>query len=290
MDTIQAILPADALTETRKAALVKLLGDDDPSVYQAVREKILSLGDNSRRWLRPHTLSSDRLIRRRAQEIIRHFDRLEADNRFLGFCLQRGQDLDLEQGVWLLAQTQYPEANVEAYAALLDAFAGELRQRLPPGARAQSLLTVINDYLFTELRITGNEQNYYDPDNSYLNRVLDRRTGNPITLCLIYVLLARRLSLPISGIGLPGRFICRYQTSSEEIYVDAFAGGTLLTKADCVQYLLNTSFSVRDDYLSPVTPRRFLLRVCANLHQIYLQSGRDERTIRMQRYIVALAR
>jgi regulator of sirC expression with transglutaminase-like and TPR domain len=290
MDTIQVTLPADALPETRKAALVKLLGDDDPSVYQAVREKILSLGDNSRRWLRPHTLSSDRLIRRRAQEIIRHFDRLEADNRFLGFCLQRGQDLDLEQGAWLLAQTQYPDANVEAYAALLDAFAAELRQRLPSGARAQSLLTVINDYLFTELRITGNEQNYYDPDNSYLNRVLDRRTGNPINLCLLYILIARRLQIPIVGIALPGHFLCRYQSPTEEIYIDAFDKGKLMTKADCVHYLVRGNYDLRDEYLAPVNPRRLLTRLCGNLHQINLRLKAEEEMTRFQRYLIALGR
>ena len=87
MDTIQSVLPAEGLPETRKAALVNLLGDEDPAVYQAVREKILSFGDTSRQWLRPHMLSSDPLIRRRAQDIVRHFEGLAADNRFLAFCL-----------------------------------------------------------------------------------------------------------------------------------------------------------------------------------------------------------
>src|SRR5207248_2561870 len=108
----------------------------------------------------------------------------------------------------------------------------------------------------------GNEDNYYDPDNSYLNRVIDRRTGNPINLCLLYLLLARRLRLPIAGIGLPGHFICRYQSSAEEIYIDAFNHGKFLTKADCVQYLLQGNHRLHEDYLAPVTPRRLMLRVC----------------------------
>jgi regulator of sirC expression with transglutaminase-like and TPR domain len=290
METIQTILPAEGLPETRKAALIQLLGDDDPGVYQAVREKILSLGDSSRQWLRPHTLSRDPLIRRHSQEIIRHFDRLEADNRFLAFCLQRGADLDLEQGAWLLAQTQYPDTNVEAYTALLDAFAAELRQRLPVQARAQSLLTVINDYLFTELAFTGNEQNYYDPDNSYLNRVLDRRTGNPINLCAVYLLLARRLQLPVTGIALPGHFLCRYQTATEEIYIDAFDKGKLMTKADCVHYLVRGNYDLRDEYLSPVNSRRILTRICGNLHQINLRLKAEEEMTRFQRYLIALGR
>jgi regulator of sirC expression with transglutaminase-like and TPR domain len=290
MDAIQSVLPAEGMPETRKAALVKLLGDDDPCVYQAVREKILSLGDSSRQWLRPHTLSSDPLIRRRSQDIIRHFEGLAADNRFLAFCLQQGQDLDLERGAWLLAQTRYPDANLEAYGALLDAFAAELRQRLPQQARAQSLLTIVNDYLFGELRLRGNEQNYYDAENSYLNRVLDRRTGNPINLCLVYLLVARRLQLPIVGIGLPGHFLCRYQSPTEEIYIDAFEKGKLMSKADCVHYLVRGNYDLRDEYLAPVSARRMLTRICGNLHQINLRLKAEEEMTRFQRYLIALGR
>lgn len=290
MESIQNTLQADGLSETRKTALIKLLGDEDPQVYQTVREKILSIGDSSRQWLRPHTLSNDPLIRRRAQDIICHFERLEADNRFLGFCLQRGQDLDLEQGAWLLARTQYPNTNIEAYSALLDTFAAELRQRLPGQLRAASVLAIINDYLFKELKFIGNEQNYYEPDNSYLNRVIDRRTGNPINLCLVYMLIARRLQLPVTGIALPGHFLCRYQTATEEIYVDAFDQGKLMTKADCVHYLVRGNYDLRDEYLSPVSARRILTRICGNLHQINLRLKAEDEMTRFQRYLIALGR
>ena len=280
----------EPLSENQRAALLTLLSDDDPAVYRTVRQRILRAGPPATEWLRPCTISLDPTLRRRVQEIVLHFERQAADNRFLGFCLQHGEDLDLEQGAWLLAQSEYPEINVDGYRAILDSYASEIRERLRQGDCARTVLGILNELLFRDLGFSGNEEDFCDPQNSYLNRVIDRRLGNPIALCLIYVLLARRLALPITGIGLPGRFICRYQTSAEEIYIDAFAGGTLLTKADCVQYLINTSFSVRNDYLSPVSSRRFLLRACANLHQIYLQSGPDERTLRIQRYLVALAR
>src|SRR5205085_1620914 len=101
----------------------------------------------------------------------------------------------------LLARTQYPDINIEAYAALLDSFAADLRERLDLRREPKQVLTAINHYFFQELGFHGNEQDYYDPENSYLNRVLDRRTGNPINLCLLYLLLGRRLRLPIAGIG-----------------------------------------------------------------------------------------
>src|SRR6185436_11866463 len=148
----------------------------------------------------------------------------------------------------------------------------------------------LNEYLFGELGFAGDEQNYYDPQNSYLNRVLDRRRGNPINLSLLYLFLARRLKLPMAGIGLPGHFVCRYQSTADEIYVDVFNRGRFLTKADCVQFLLNGNHGLREDFLTPVSTRRLLMRVCSNLHQVYLQLEKPEETTRLQRYLVALAR
>ena len=190
----------------------------------------------------------------------------------------------------LLAKTQYPQINLEGYRAILDDFACELRARLQTIRDPKEILGTVNDYLFHELGFTGNEKNYYDPENSYLNRVIDRRTGNPINLSLLYMLLARRLRLPVTGIGLPGHFICRHQSSAAEIFIDAFNGGKFLSKADCVQYLAHANYSLRDDCLAPVSSRRMLLRICGNLHQTYLQLQRTEETTRIQRYLVALAR
>lgn len=284
------IIEAGELSESRKAALVKLLADDDPAVYQKIHQKILSFGPSAVEWLRPHTLSREPAMRRRVQELVLRFDRQTADNCFLGFCLKQGQELDLEQGAWLLAQTQYPDINVEGYRALLDSYTADLGEAVAQAADPETALGCLNKYLFEGLGFFGNEENYYDPENSYLNRVLDRRTGNPINLCLVYMLLARRLKLPVTGIGLPGHFICRFQSSAQEIFIDAFNHGKLLSKADCVQYLLQGNYSVRDDYLSPVTPRRMLLRVCGNLHQIYLHLEQSEAATRVQRYLVALSR
>jgi regulator of sirC expression with transglutaminase-like and TPR domain len=290
MSAPATIAPSEPLSESQKGALLKLLADEDSAVYRPVREKILSYGSEVIGWLQPHTLSNDPALRRRAQDIIWHFGRQTADNRFLGFCLKHGEEFDLEEGVWLLAQTQYPDINVEAYQALLDSFVAELRERLDLTREAKEVLTRINSYLFEELGFSGNEENYYDPENSYLNRVIDRRTGNPINLSLLYMLLARRLRLPVTGIGLPGHFICRHQSSAAEIFIDAFNGGKFLSKADCVQYLAHANYSLRDDCLAPVSSRRMLLRICGNLHQTYLQLQRTEETTRIQRYLVALAR
>lgn len=290
MSSSAAIKTSDALSESQKAALVNLLGDEDPGVYEVVRDKILSCGEGATEWLRPHTLSSEPALRRRAQEIIQHFARRTADDRFLAFCLKEGNDLNIEQGAWLLAQTQYPDINREAYQALFDSYAGELRERIDPRAEAEQIIAAFNEFMFDVLRFKGNEQNFYDPENSYLNRVVDRRTGNPINLCLVYLLLARRLRLPIAGIGLPGRFVCRYQSTSEEYYIDVFNRGKIWTKAHCVQYLLSHNYPVQDAHLAPANPRQILMRICGNLHQIYQHLELSAESTRFQRYLIALAK
>jgi regulator of sirC expression with transglutaminase-like and TPR domain len=281
---------SEALSENQKAALIKLLTDDDIAVYHTIRGKILSYGQAAGEWLRPHTLSSDPVLRRRATELVQFLARQEADNHFLAFCLNQGEDLDVEMGAWLLSQTQYPDINIAAYQALFDSWAADLRERIDFGATPESILATINQYLFSDLGFSGNETNYYDPDNSYLSRVVDRRTGNPISLCLIYLFASRRLRLPIVGIGMPGHFLIRFQSSTGEVFIDAFNRGKLLTKADCVKYLLHTSHGFQEGYLSPVSPRRMLLRVCSTLHQIYAQLELADDTARLQRYIVALAK
>ena len=278
------------ISQSQRVALLSLLADEDPLVYRTVRDKLLSCGPPAAEWLRPHTISDDPALRRHARQIVLHFDRQAADDHFLAFCLRHGEEFDLEQGAWLFAQTQYPLINVEAYHAVLDGYANELRGRFDGSGEPQQILTAFNQYLFGELGFMGNEANYYDPENSYLNRVLDQRTGNPINLCLLYILLARRLRLPVAGIGLPGHFICRYQSTAAEMYLDPFNRGSLMTKADCIQYLVSANCSLRDDYLAPVSARRFLLRVCSNLHQVYQRLELAAEAMRLQRYLVALAR
>jgi regulator of sirC expression with transglutaminase-like and TPR domain len=278
------------LDEKQRKALVSLLADDDAAVYRTVRQKILSYGKVASQWVLPHCLSNDPVLRRHAREIILYFSRQDADTQLLAFCLNQGEDFDLEQGILLLARTQYPDINIEAYSALLDNMAGELRDRLDLSAEPVQILAVMADYLFVEKKFTGDETNFNDPENSYLNRVLDRRKGNHFSLSVLYILLARRLKLPVVGIGLPGHFICRYQSSRHEIYVDPFRKGRLLAKADCVKHVVQLRHRFDESCLVPVSARRILLRICANLHQIYTHLKSPAQSERLQRYLVALAK
>ena len=290
MNTVPRLPVPAGLSEARCRALLTLLGDPDPAAHAAAVAQLIQHGSGVRDWLRPHLLSDDPNVRRGAREVFTHFGRQTADNRFLAFCLKQGEDLDLEWGALLLSHTRYPDANLEACQALLDDFAATLRQRVVPAQGASAAIATINQFLFTELGFRGNEEDYYHPDNSYLTQVLDRRVGIPISLCAVYLSLTRRLQLPVTGVGLPGHFLCRLQTNTEEVFIDCFHGGRLLTKAECCNSLLLNHPDSRDDVLQPLTPRRTLLRMCGNLHRIYHHHRDGAEATRLQRYLVALSR
>ncbi len=277
------------LTSGQRSALVRLLEDDDPAVRGPVRARILACGSGVEEWLRPHLQDGDPRVREGVREILEEIWRREADTAFLRFCLNHGEDLDLEEGIWLLARTRYPEINVAAYRALLDSYASAVRVRLDGVTGAREILEGMNAFLYESHGFSGNSDNYYEADNSYLNRVLDRRTGNPISLCAVHLLVARRLHLPVAGIGMPGHFLCRYHSPTDEIYIDAFHGGRLLTKADCMRYLTQSSYGFQEGWLAPASPRRILMRMCSNLHQVYLHLKDKGESGRLQRYVVALA-
>lgn len=183
---------------------------------------------------------------------------------------------DLEQGVWLLASTAYPGLAPEAISKPLDEMAVELKARLADVQADGEVLARINTYLFTELGFKGNSGDYYDPDNSYMNRVLERRLGMPITLCCLYLFLGRRLGLPFLGIGLPGHFIAAYCPPGGKIYLDAFQKGRAVDEAECKQIVARQGIAFEAAHLKPVSHRAVLARMTANLVRIY-EGRKDER-------------
>jgi regulator of sirC expression with transglutaminase-like and TPR domain len=282
--------PVQSLPEKQRAALITLLADDDPAVHETVRNKLLSFGDAAGQWLRPYLLSADPVLRRRATEIVEHLARAHANERFLQFCVRTGEELDLEQGLGLLAQTRYPGINFEGYRALFDQWAIILRERIGVTSDPEQILAFIGNFFFEELAFKGDERRNLSAASCYLNAAVDRRSGNSVTLCAIYLLVARRLGLPIVGISLPGYFLCRYQSAVREFYLDVFKKGKFWTKGDCFKFLQSTQQNQSAGALSPATPRRVLVRSVASLHQAYSQLEMRDEAARMQRYLVALAR
>ena len=278
------------LNSSERKALLTLLDDDDPTVQGLLVERLVSYGPAVLDWLQPQLSGRAGGVRRRFELVRDQIGRQANEIKFLEFCVGAEVDMDLEDGVWLLAQSEFPSISIDGYQALIDSFAEVLKDRLDRIEDGEALFATINQYLFDELEFSGNEENYNDPQNSFMNRVIDRRLGIPITLSVVLLLLSRRLEIPVTGIGMPGHFLCRYQTSREEFYIDAFNRGRLLSKVECIRFLNESPDGYREKYLSPVSSREILARMCRNLVQVYKQLEDPEMEARMGRYVSALAR
>jgi regulator of sirC expression with transglutaminase-like and TPR domain len=190
--------------------------------------------------------------------------------------------LDLAELALELAREEYPTLDVEATLAELAALAREVRPRLRGGLAAQ--VEALNRYLFHDLGFHGNERDYYDPRNSYLNEVLDRRTGLPITLSVIAIVIGTRAGLEVSGVGLPGHFIAKVVGRGEEIYFDPFHGGRVLSVQDCealVESVLGSPFQATPDALSAVPVGFIIQRMLNNLKAVYLKQQDFNRGVRI---------
>lgn len=180
-------------------------------------------------------------------------------------------DFDLALGALLIAATDDPNVDIEGSSANLDRMAEAARARIPADAGALQELNAVTDLLFGVIGFAGNRDDYYDPRNSYLNQVLERRLGIPITLSLLCMEVGRRAGVPILGIGMPGHFLIRHRRE-ENFFVDAFNGGLLLNRDECGALLREAAGDearLESSHLDPVTPRDILARILRNLKAIY---------------------
>ncbi len=172
---------------------------------------------------------------------------------------------------------------VGPYLARLDEMAEQVRPALELARADEEKVAALTGYLFGELDFHGNSENYYDPNNSFLNRVLDRRTGIPISLSLICLEVGWRLGLPMSGLGLPGHFIVGYGLPEAPLYLDPFNRGVILSEDDCLalgRVPTSQRPAFREQFLAPAAKKAILFRMLLNLKQIYLRQETWERAYR----------
>jgi regulator of sirC expression with transglutaminase-like and TPR domain len=158
---------------------------------------------------------------------------------------------------------------------MLDRMADALRQQLPKDRYPLKIIQAINGYLFTELNFRGNSIAYYDPRNSFLNEVLERRVGIPLTLSLVYLELAQRVGFPMAGVSMPGHFLIRPTVAGMDLLVDPFHQGEILFEHDCknrLKQMFGDTAQLEPHHLAPITPTTFLVRMLTNLKLIYLQN------------------
>jgi regulator of sirC expression with transglutaminase-like and TPR domain len=212
-------------------------------------------------------------------------------NEFAALVEKPEDEIDLVEAALLIARTAFPKLSVSDCTERLDRWAEHLRKSLGDSPSAGDILIHLNRMLFEEEGFRGDRQNYYDPQNSFLNRVLERKMGIPITLSLIYSEVGRRAGFPVHGIALPGHFIAGLLHASGTLFIDPFNRGQILTEKECQERIEARSGrpAVLDSsWKTPATKKAILRRMLRNLKAIYRHLNQDLQSFEMIQWILAV--
>jgi regulator of sirC expression with transglutaminase-like and TPR domain len=198
---------------------------------------------------------------------------------------RRPSAIELDRVALEIARLEHPELDAGRFIAELDRYAFEIAVRADDLSDGPRFVEAANDYLFRELGLRGNNDDYYHPDNSCLNRVIESKQGMPISLSVIYMEVSRRLAKPVEGIGLPGHFLVRYDDGDFATYIDPFHGGTLLDAQGCCQ-LAQVEW-LEPEFLAPVDRRSIAMRMINNLRNIYFTRRDSAQALKLLDLLIA---
>jgi regulator of sirC expression with transglutaminase-like and TPR domain len=207
------------------------------------------------------------------------------DKRLARLLRAPDEEVNLAEAALLVAAHEYPDLDIAGYLRRLDEMGAAVRARLLPNAEPAALVAELNDFLFAKEGFAGNLQDYYDPRNSYLNEVLDRRLGIPITLSVLYIEVGRRAGLPLEGVSFPGHFLVKFRVPGGEVVLDPFAGGVSLTEEELesrIEQVYGEQAAARmpvQRFLVAARKRDILARMLRNLKSIYMHQGKWEKAL-----------
>lgn len=254
-----------------KEALVELLDDPSPVVRRTLLGYFQSLGRVGERFLRELADGPNRIAAGHARAYLAELKFADPVSEFRGFI--RSLNYELETGVLLMCRAAYPTLEISRFCQELDRIAARCRELmtavLPPRERCK----IINRVLFHEYGFRGNIEDYTDPENSFLHRVLETRKGLPISLSILYLLIAERCGVRLEPVGLPGHFVVGCFRDEHVFFVDAFDRGRFLTPEELLGYLAGRDHSPLTRSLTPSTVREVLCRCCRNLANHYAEAG-----------------
>jgi regulator of sirC expression with transglutaminase-like and TPR domain len=182
--------------------------------------------------------------------------------------------IPMDRAALTIARTEYPAVEFDQYLRRLDELARAVNERLPRIADPGETIAALNEVLFGQEGFRGNRDDYYDPRNSFLNNVLERKLGIPITLALVYMEVARRIGFPLFGVGMPGHFLLKhYDVEGRETLIDAFNRGAIVTARECqnrLDEIYSGQLPLQPEFLHSVSRRQMLTRILNNLKNVYM--------------------
>ena len=209
-------------------------------------------------------------------------NRKEARTQFAEMISRDETSFELDRAALLIAAEEYPQLAIDTYLAKLDAFARRAREQDDRDGEPFERILRVSDLLFNTLGFRGNREDYYDARNSFLNDVIQRGKGIPITLSLILIEVARRIDLKLCGVGMPGHFLAKYDDDELEILIDPFNRGQLISRENCrelIKGMYGSQLSFQPSFLSALSKKQIITRMLHNLKGIYARTADHQKTL-----------
>ncbi len=276
------------MSEKELKALVSLLDDQDDQIVTQVVDKIRSLGKEAIPFLEQEWEGNfNPLVQRRIEELIH-----DLQYELLKFRIEEwyvSKDQDLLTGLWLIATYQYPDLEIEKLKQELEQIYYEAWLEFKPDLYPFDQVKVLNGVLFNKLKFGANTKNFHSPGNSMINIVLETHKGNPITLCIIYLLVAQKLKMPVSGVNLPNLFIVTYKDEKNQFYINAFNKGLIFSKQDIENYIHELRLTPQDSFFQPCSNLEIVRRVFRNLIMSFDKMGEHEKAEEVKELLLLIA-
>ncbi len=275
------------IEEKELKALVSLLDDEDGDVVNHVEEKIISIGNQVIPFLeREWETSFNPTVQRRIEELIHtlQFDNLK--ERL--FQWKEGGAMDLLEGSWIVSTYQYPDLELEFLKQEVEQIYFEAWRNFQPDLHPFDQIKALNNVLFNKFKFGANSKNFHSPGNSMINVVLETKKGNPISLCIVYMLVAQKLGLPVYGVNLPNLFILTYKTEEVQFYINAFNKGLIFSKKDIDNYIAQLHLNPVDIFYEPCANVDIVKRVLRNLILSFEKIGEYQKSDEVKQILEVL--
>ena len=277
------------MEEKEIKALISLLDDEDKQVSTLVEEKLRSMGSQVIPFLEKEWEASfNPALQSRIEDIIHDLQQDLLKERLMAWY--RSETKDLLEGMWIVATIQYPDLSLEKLKQELEQIYYETWLEFRADLHPMDQIKVVNSVLFNKLKFGANTKNFHSPGNSMINVVLESRKGNPITLCVIYMLVAQKLKMPVYGVNLPNLFILTYKDSQNApFYINAFNRGLIFSKQDIENYIHELHLVPQNSFFEPCDNVEIIRRALRNLIMSFEKMGEHAKAEEVKMLLVDIS-
>lgn len=280
---------SEVMDDKNLKALVSLLADDDKEILDHVEQKIITLGGTVIPYLESEWESNfNPIVQKRIEDLIHtvQFSQLKQKLR----TWKEAGFMDLLEGMWLISTYQYPDLEYEKLKSDIEQLYFEAWTEMRfDNDNPIDQVKILNYVFFGKMRFASNTKNFHSVSNSMLNVVLETRKGNPISLCVVYMLIAQRLKMPIYGVNLPNLFILTYKVKDLQFYINAFNKGLVFTRSDIDNYISHLNLSHNPMFYEPCNNLSIIRRVLRNMIVSFEKAGNIEKTDEVRQLLLSIS-